>query len=47
MNRYEFYYEMENGDTGLYECEAMNPQDAGELAKKQCPDAIDCMLEIR
>ena len=46
MNVYTFMYETEGGSLGEYECEAPTIIDAKDMARVECPDAVDCCIEV-
>ena len=42
---FQFTYELEAGQVGLWSCYALDLEEARALARLHCPDALDCALE--
>ncbi len=46
MIEYEFLYEDEVGSIRSFRCKARTLLDAEDVARRECPDAVDCCIEI-
>ena len=45
--KYEFLWEMQNGQIGNYSVNAICEYDARKIVQKEAPEVIDCLIEIQ